>query len=233
MSLPELFHHRERFVGCLTLRRFRKPRAGVHAIDPLWLRLFHPMGTSGYWLLLATHAYDDQTPRCLEASRPALELDRRFWGDAVHRLLPLDLLESSLIPSDGVLSISIVPVLMVVARVSEGCRQRCLAYLEAQTRTIGAALGRLPAHAAQARRQLAGFAENTANLRQLLIHAPSRSSASSARDARIVEHWLDTGDLPDAEKAAAAHEARDEYFARIWESAGTQSDSRVAILRTR
>src|SRR5688572_5059988 len=218
MSLPELFHHRERFVGCLTLRRIRSPRERDEAGDHFWSRLFHPMGTSGYRLLLATHAYDDGTLRCpalgsdgscdvqhdrkpalcsavpldplaplnrqarvlakratqaaffgsncvvsgtsaalrapkalplisngrvtsaaresLEASWRQLELDRRFWGDAVFRLLPEELLESSLVPVDGFLSISIVPVLMVIARISEGCRQRCLDYLDAQARAI-------------------------------------------------------------------------------------------------
>lgn len=233
MSLPELFRQRERLVGCLTLRRFHEPSAGVSTRDARWLDLVHPMGTSGSRLLLATHAYGDATLRCLEANRPALELDRRFWGDAIHRLLPLDLLESSLIPSDACLSISIVPVLLVVARVSEGCRQRCLAYLEAQTHTIAAALERLPAHAAEARRQLAGFADNTVQLWRLLIDAPPPFSVSTAKEAFLVEHWLDTGDLPDAEKVAAAHRARYEHFAHVLGAADTRSDLGVAVLRTR
>lgn len=233
MSLPELFQHRDRFVGCLTLRRLRSPRAEFHAIDPLWLRSFHPLGKSGYWLLLATRAYDEGVPRCLEASQSALELDRRFWGDAIHRLLPLDLLESSLVPSDGCLSISIAPVLMVIARVSQGCRDRCLAYLEAQTHTIGAALARTPTHAGEAQRQLAGFADNAEKLRQLLSEAPPTPTVTTAREAHLVEYWLDTGDLPDGEKRVAASRGRDEYFASVSGVAETPNDARVAVLRTR
>lgn len=276
MSLPELFHHQERFVGCLTLRRIRSPRERGEAADQFWSRLFHPMGSSGYRLLLATHAYDDGTARCpalksdgacgiqhdrkpllcsavpldplapidgqarvlarratqaaffgsncvvsgeeaqfrtpralplisegrvssaaresLEASWRQLELERRFWGDAVFRLLPGELLESSLVPADGFLSVSIVPVLMVIARISEGCRRRCLGYLSAQARAIDTALGHLPAHATQAQRQLVGFAENFASFRQALFDSVSEAnSPSSGRDTRAIEHWLDTG----------------------------------------
>ena len=263
MSLPELLHHRERFVGCLTLRRFRKPPDDGDAVDSFWSRLFHPMGTSGYWLLLATHAYDDGTRRCpvlgsdgrcgiQHDNKPAhcsavpldplasiaeqarhLELDRRFWANAVYSLLPLDLLESSLIPSDGFLSISIVPVLMVIARVSDGCRERCLGYLKAQELAIEAALARLPAHAAHAQGQLSGFAENAITLRQLLANSPSPRSASSAQEARDVERWLDTGAFQDAgaEARATAYNARDEYFAL--DLANMQRDACVAVLRTR
>jgi len=281
MSLPELFHHQERFVGCLTLRRIPSPRERGEAADPFWSRLFHPMGTSGYRLLLATHAYDDGTERCpalgpdggcgiqhagkpalcsavpldplapidrqarvlarratqaeffgsncvvsgkatalrtpralpliadgrvttaaresLETSWRQLELDRRFWGDAVYRLLPGELLESSLVPVDGFLSISIVPVLMIVARLSEGCRQRCLRYLSAQARAIDTALGRLPVHATQPHRQLSGFAENAATLRQALLDSAHEASPANAdRDTRAIEQWLDTGVFHDA-----------------------------------
>ena len=262
-------------MGCLTLRRARRAREPENGAD-FWSKIFHPMGTSGYWLLLATHAYDDGSARCpalasdgrcgiehdckpancsaapldplapsarqaevlakraaqaayfaanciaagarsatngsralplivdggltsvarqsLEASRRQLELDRRFWGDAVFRQLPSELLESSLVPTDGFLSISIVPVLRVVARLSEGCRQRCLAYLDAQAVAIDAALARLPAHAIQAQRQLSGFAENGLMLRRLLLNSPGEpSSVAPPRDVRSIERWLDTG----------------------------------------
>ena len=255
LSLPELFRLQERLVGCLALRRLHRPRENGQKIEPFWSRLFHPMRTPGDGLLLATHAYHDgaldprsadprSAPPCaalepngsepgretIEASRRRLELDRRFWGDAVYRQLPRELLESSLLPSDGCLSISIVPVLMVIARISEGCRQRCLGYLEAQAVAIQAALVRLPAHATQAERQLAGFAEDGATLRQLLIDAPPEANVRSVRKASAIEHWLDTGTFEDAE---SEHSARSEYFAPILEFGDTRSESRVAILRSR
>ena len=268
-------------MGCLTLRRVQSPSERREVADQFWSRLFHPMGTSGYRLLLATHAYDDGTERCpalesdgscgiqndrkpalcsavpldplapidrqhkvlarratqaaffgsncvvsgtsaalraptalplisdgrvtaaaresLETSWRQLELDRRFWGEAVFRLLPGELLESSLVPVDGFLSISIVPVLMVVARISDGCRQRCLGYLDAQVRAIDTALGRLPVHAAQAQRQLSGFAENATTFRKTLLDTASDANgASSERDTRAIEGWLDTGVFHDA-----------------------------------
>ena len=82
---------------------------------------------------------------------------------------------------------------MVVARISEGCRQRCLRYLSAQARAIDTALGRLPVHATQALRQLSGFAENAATLRQALLDsAGEASAANSGRDTRAIEDWLDS-----------------------------------------
>jgi len=272
-------------VGCLTLRRARRAREPEDGPE-VWPKIFHPMGTSGYWLLLSTHAYDDGTARCpalafdgrcgihhdrkpahccalpldplapsarqpqvlaqraaqaayfgancivsgmgvapngakalplianghlssaarhgLEASRRQLELDRRFWGDAVFRQLPNELLDSSLVPIDGFLSISIVPVLRVIARFSEGCRQRCLSYLDAQAVAIDAALARLPAHAVQAQRQLSGFAENALMLRRLLLESPDElSSAAPARDVRSIERWLDTGTFDDTDSDAS------------------------------
>ena len=260
LSLPELFRSQERLVGCLALRRLHRPRENGEKLEPFWSRLFHPMRTTGDWLLLATHAYDDgaldprsadprsadprSAPRCaalepkvsepepetVEASRRQLELDRRFWGDAVYRQLPRELLESSLLPSDAFLSISIVPVLMVIARISEGCRQRCLEYLDAQALAIQTALVRLPAHATQAQRQLAGFAEDGATLRQLLIDSPPEASVRSARKAHAIERWLDTGTFEDAE---SEHSARSEYFAPILEFGDARGESRVAILRSR
>jgi hypothetical protein len=131
--------------------------------------------------------------RSVEVSRRQLELDRRFWGDAVFRLLPEALLDSALVPVDGFLSMSIAPALTVVARLSEGCRERCLRYLEAQTRTIDTALGRLPAHAAQAHRQLSGFRENATTLHRVLLAPHVATFARSPREARSIERWLDTG----------------------------------------
>jgi len=254
LSLPELFRLQESFVGCLALRRLHRPRENGEKLEPFWSRLFHPMRTPGDWLLLATHAYDGaleprsvdprSAPRCealeptasdtqretIDPSRRQLELDRRFWGDAVYRQLPRELLETALLPSDAFLSISIVPVLMVIARISEGCRQRCLGYLDAQAFAIQTALVRLPAHATQARRQLAGFAEDGAMLRQLLIDSPPEASVRSARKADAIERWLDTGTFEDAE---SEHSARSEYFAPVLEYGDTRAQSRVAILRSR
>ena len=93
-------------------------------------------------------------------------------------MLPEELLDSSLVPVDGFLSMSVAPALTVVARLSQGCRERCLRYLEAQTRTIDGALARLPGHAEQTRRQLAGFRQNAAALRRVLRDTPFVPSAA-------------------------------------------------------
>jgi hypothetical protein len=87
---------------------------------------------------------DADAERALAERRQALAREKRFWGTSVFRLLEPDLLskaaELAKIPADGFMSLSIVPVLMVVAEASARCWARYIEYLDAQlalARTVG------------------------------------------------------------------------------------------------
>jgi hypothetical protein len=82
--------------------------------------------------------------RALAARREALVLEKRFWGTAVFRLFESELFLNpaalAKIPAGGFLSLSLAPVIMVVAEASARCRARCLEYLDAQL-VLAARLG--------------------------------------------------------------------------------------------
>ncbi|MDB4973312.1 MAG: hypothetical protein JWN48_1653 [Myxococcaceae bacterium] len=109
LSLPELFHHERRFIGCLTLRRVRSLRSGdalgtsgdaqvsaddERAFEQLAERLLHPLpsaaGAPHQRLLLATQAlYEVDQPRCplLAADNAcSLQYDRKPLACAVAPL---------------------------------------------------------------------------------------------------------------------------------------------------
>jgi hypothetical protein len=79
----------------------------------------------------------------LARRRAELASDKRFWGDAVFAELARDLASDpaalARIPLQGFVSIPLAPILLVLARVSERCRARCLRFLEAQLGLIEAA----------------------------------------------------------------------------------------------
>lgn len=234
MTIPELFHHEERFVGCLAIRRvprFRPQQAlacGEHAhrlsaedadaADALADRLLF---TPGARFAIGTQAidyaslggcparlddgrcgiHDDHKPAtcgtvpldpllpdrlqhvvlmnrrlatgyggadCIAAGqrdghavlvdggeivdagyradmaqqRDALAAERAAWGEGVFALLKRDLFDdeaqSRRIPSNGHLSLSLVPVLMVLAGRSDDGRDRCMRYLRRQVALIDA-----------------------------------------------------------------------------------------------
>ena len=79
MSLPELFRHQTRFVGCLSTRRLAEPPAGIDARALADLHAFFSRyaqrSTSrgaGYYVLLTAQAYGDP----LAAACPALSADK-------------------------------------------------------------------------------------------------------------------------------------------------------------
>ncbi|HEV8548378.1 MAG TPA: YkgJ family cysteine cluster protein [Polyangiaceae bacterium] len=89
---------------------------------------------------------DPAAHAALARRRAELALEKRHWGDGVYRLLESELFEKpeelAKIPRGGFMSLSIAPVLMVLAETSARCRARCIAYLDAQltlARSLGAA----------------------------------------------------------------------------------------------
>jgi Fe-S-cluster containining protein len=111
---------------------------------------------------------DDVARSALAERRRDLALERRTWGDAVFRLLRAELFASPAalerLPSAGFMTLSIVPVLLVLARDS-ALRLQCLEYLAAQAQLAERLLERAR-HAGQAElasvRQLAAFARSNA-----------------------------------------------------------------------
>lgn len=245
MTIPELFHHEERFIGCLAIRRVPRHRplealvcgegthrlsvddvdevdalaerllftagarfsigtqaidyaslggcparlddgrCGIHddrkpatcgtvPLDPLWPnRLQHVVLMSrrlgagygsadciaagqrdGYALLVDGGEIVDPGYRAgMAQQRDALAAERAAWGDGVFALLKRELFDdaaqSRRIPSNGCLSLPLVPVLMVLGDRSEDSRDRCMRYLRSQMALIDAKV----AQAVQRRRE--------------------------------------------------------------------------------
>ncbi|MET0793171.1 MAG: hypothetical protein ABW061_16745 [Polyangiaceae bacterium] len=112
---------------------------------------------------------DEGARAALTEHRRSLALERQTWGDAVFQLLHADLFASPALldrlPSDGFMTLSLVPVLMVLASQSSAARARCLEYLIAQERLAERLLD-------QARQQAQGDA---ASVRQLTAFARSNA----------------------------------------------------------
>jgi len=154
-------------------------------------------------LVRGASVLDDEYRESLQRQRTALAAEKDYWGRDVYRLLHGELFASAerlrRVPSAGVLAIAPVPLLLVLAGVSERCRQRCLSFIAAQLdligRSIAAALARKRAEDKPVTQQLRGFAQAYAALRDTLRHPPARYSADPARAAAI-EHWLSLAPCP-------------------------------------
>ncbi|KVM96341.1 YkgJ family cysteine cluster protein [Burkholderia stagnalis] len=146
--------------------------------------------------LIAAGRIDDVA--ALAACRDALVFERAVWRDAVFASLSegaqaLNDALSRLAPG-GFLTMSMVPVLLAVARLSERCRALCADFIERQLALIDArieaALARRHPDDRPATRELRGFAQAYAHARQALAALPSQADVAPA-DASRVEAWLD------------------------------------------
>ena len=146
---------------------------------------------------------DAGTRQALDQRRNDLAAEKRWWGDAVFRMLQKDLFADPValgrIPFDGFLTIAPTPLLMVLAQVSERCRLRCLEYLDAQdlliAKKIRQALVRKRSVDREITNQLRAFAQSGRALRQALRDAPDLGAGRSA-DVADLEAWLGLGPLP-------------------------------------
>ncbi|MEF9440031.1 YkgJ family cysteine cluster protein [Burkholderia sp. 1B3(2022)] len=140
----------------------------------------------------------------LDAYRDALVFERAVWRDAVFASLTdggQDLRDAlSRLAPGGYLTVSIVPVLLVVAQVSAHCRALCVDFIDAQLVLIGAnveaALARRRSDDRPATHELRGFAQALERARQALAAMPS-PTAATRDDASWIDAWLD-------DRAAAA-----------------------------
>jgi hypothetical protein len=113
---------------------------------------------------------DSAASAALADRRRDLALERRTWGDAVFELLQADLFATPAalerLPRDGFMTLSIVPVLMILARHS-ALPVRCRQYLAAQARLADRLLerARSAGHGELASvQQLTAFARSNAAL---------------------------------------------------------------------
>lgn len=115
----------------------------------------------------------------LARRREAVRLDRHYWGDALLGLLRRELSASNAIPAAGYLTLPLVPVLQIVAGISERCRVRCLTYIDSQIvlidRMLAAALQRRNSQDRDTTRELRSFNGAYAQLRKLLAHGAADS----------------------------------------------------------
>ena len=133
----------------------------------------------------------------LAERRRDLADERRFWGNAVFRMLHAELFSSSerlaRVPTGGFMTLSLAPVLMVLADVSSRCRARCIAYLDAQAELIQRTLLGAREQACtelDTIRQLNAFAGTNLRLRAMFASAPPAPARLPHSERDALEHWL-------------------------------------------
>lgn len=154
--------------------------------------------SNGYQLVVANRQVADQSFReALQRRRDDLMLEKQLWGHAVFKTLRTELLchsdQAAKIPADnGALLLSIIPVLQVLAILSEPLRIRCLRYVDSQLclldDKITQALARKSAADKPTTRYFRSFNEHYLRLRpQLAELKPNRPSspADSRRQKSI------------------------------------------------
>lgn len=120
----------------------------------------------------------------LGRQRRALAAEKATWGDAVFALLERDLLadeaQARRAPADGYLTLSLVPVLAVLATRSAACRARCARYATSQIALIdhkvGQALRRRREQDRAVTRELRAFSQAY----ERFVAATGRSSVEPA-----------------------------------------------------
>ncbi|KWD80544.1 YkgJ family cysteine cluster protein [Burkholderia ubonensis] len=140
--------------------------------------------------------------------RDALVFERAVWRDAVFASLndgAQDVRHAlSRLAPGGYLTVSIVPALLAVARISARCRVLCADFIDRQLALIDtrieAALARRRPDDRPATRELRGFAQAYERARQALAAMPAHDAAPRA-DASRIEAWL--ADRPDFDRSAA------------------------------
>lgn len=143
---------------------------------------------------------DGKASNELSIRRCDMAADKRYWGEAVFKLLENELfLDSSgllQIPTQGFLTLSMAPVLMVLAKVSEACWDRCLAYLDAQLvlceSTMRATMKRKTTHGSETLDRLRAFMRTSHTLRSALLtgQGPQDEPSQGKPAAAAVEAWL-------------------------------------------
>lgn len=127
---------------------------------------------------------DDGARAALATRRRDLRDEQRFWGRAAFELLQTELFASPRfveLPPGGFLTLPMAPVLLVLASVSERCRERCIAYLDAQA---------LLCERPHRNRDVNNFARANARLCVALRNAAPPARALPSDERAALEHWL-------------------------------------------
>lgn len=267
LSLPELFHHRRRFIGCLSVRRLpahstsaqrelagqllpgsaaagvvlllqgytwpsqqRCPALGPdqlcsvhHDRKPLTCRvvpldaltpdseqspLLAERAAQSEWLgadclrpftasatgqiLLRQHRVEDTDYlAALAQRRRDLQLERQYWGDAIHAMLLPELAGTSRLPVQGYISLPLVPILAHLAVQSNALRLQCQLFLVDQltlinSRISSAIASKNPQDRASTQ-ELRGFADA---YQRLLGHLQRDSIAKTTLSGDASLQWL-------------------------------------------
>jgi hypothetical protein len=138
---------------------------------------------------------DDEARRALAARRGEVAADKRLWGTAVFAMLAKERLFDPAgavrIPRQGALVMPLTPVLMVLAAVSEPCRERCLDFLDAQIAlcesTLRASNAHKPASAAATLERLRAIMRKNQALRSVLLSGQRLPAASEVGSRSLAE----------------------------------------------
>jgi hypothetical protein len=141
---------------------------------------------------------DENAKESLVRRRRDLADEKRWWGESVFRMLQRDLFANAAalarVPESGSLVMAIAPVLMVLAAVSSRCRERCLAYIDAQIVLIEETLRLALANERLADRreteQLRAFLRTHRTLGTVLGGPPRRVDSRGPRETREIEMSL-------------------------------------------
>lgn len=153
-------------------------------------------GSAGAAMLVGDGLIHDPAAReAIARRRQMLAMEREIWGRAVFASLRKDLFDApdavARIPADGFLTISIAPVLLAVADVSEQCRQMSVTYVDSQLalieRKIAQALARRRLDDRPVTRELRTFSDAYQRTRAILTAMPRGASTA---DTRRVEAYL-------------------------------------------
>lgn len=156
---------------------------------------------TGHRPLLRDGQLDPAAAEALERHREALIADQQHWGRAVFQQLEPALLQQTSplaqLPEQGLLIMSLAPVLLVISSYSEACRRRCLAFVSAQMGLIQFTLYKYQPHGISTEpvfSRLQKFFDAYARTRIRLLERGPRGHATTTSNHREIERWLELAD---------------------------------------
>jgi hypothetical protein len=142
---------------------------------------------------------DETYQTALQKRRDDLVLEKQFWANAVFAELKTELLhnraEINKIPLDNsIVLLSIIPVLIQLAQVSDKCRLRCLHYIDSQLslidNKIAQAIQRKTIADKKTTQEFRSFKEKYLKLRPALIDFKINPTAFSEKQVQQLEMYL-------------------------------------------
>ncbi len=139
---------------------------------------------------------DEGARTALARRRHDLADDKRWWGDAVFRMLRPDLVANPAVlgrlPAGGLLFVAIAPVLLTLAGASPRCRARCAEYVDAQLALIASSLRDATGSGLAAPAELAQLRafERTHRALKTALAGPPRASSPPRADPAAIEAWM-------------------------------------------